>query len=94
MKAKTILVKNPMVLPIAIGEYDTSPDEPEEELVDVKLKQLPGVRVDIDNVIKTLSAGLNYDIHPDYSSDDCNSYRIRWTEQEVVDFNDKVRIEV
>ena len=87
LNAKTIYIKNPMVIPIAIGLYDSSPTNPE---IPGKLKNLNGVQVDLDSIITLFGdRGLNYYISPNYNQYETESYKISWTEKELVDFLQK-----
>ncbi len=84
IKAKTLPVTNPMVISIAIGRYDKQPDNPD---IDAELPNLDEIRIDIDNVTKLFGKhGLNYQIIPNYDDLNESEYKIRWTEQELVQF--------
>eukprot|EP01084_Bolivina_argentea_P080747 146252_1 len=84
MHAKTIYMKNPMVIAVAIGDYDNNPTKPD---IFAYFADLKGIGVDIENVIQTFGkSGLNYDIFPDYSCNNINSYRTRWTQDELINF--------
>ena len=83
-KAKTMTVRNPLIIPIAIGFYDDDPIDPE---IDGDLSDLSGVRIDIDNIVKLFGVnGLNYEISPNYYLDNINTYKAQWTEQELIQF--------
>ena len=64
MIQKTIIIKNPMILIIGIGDHDENPDNESNE-VGGRLSDLPAVRIDIDNIIKLFGKnGFNFDIFP------------------------------
>ena len=79
---KTMYIKRAMVITFAIGFYDDSPQQPD---IDGYLRDLDGVRHDIQNVRDLFEDKLKYDIYPDYTQHDINSYKIYWTEKEVID---------
>ena len=81
---KAIHIRNPMVIPIAIGFYETKPKKPE---INAYLKDLDeGVRRDIDNIRNLFDQELNYDIYPHYEDDDINTYKASWKKVELVQF--------
>ena len=86
-RAKTILIKNAMVIPISIGIYEEDPEDPD---VDGYFQDLVGVEMDIDNVINLFGKhekGLYYDIFPrTYLEQDWKSYKTEWKESELIDF--------
>ena len=81
---KTIYVKNPMVIPIAIGLYEDEPVEPEINGYLIDLDE--GVRRDIDNIKTLFGDQLKYDIFPNYEDDDINSYKVTWKRNELMQF--------
>eukprot|EP01084_Bolivina_argentea_P217000 368502_1 len=82
-KAKTIYIQNPMVIIVSIGVYEEHPKDPD---IDAYFANLDNIEIDIENVIKLFGKqGLNYDIFPEYGND-ISSYKIKWTEQELINF--------
>eukprot|EP01084_Bolivina_argentea_P140840 247534_1 len=79
---RDIIVKNAMVILIAIGMYDQTPSNPDEELNDKNFMDL-AVEKDIQNLCHLFNTeNLNYTIFPKYEQ----NVKLHWTEGEIVDF--------
>ena len=73
-------VKNPMVILLAIGDYEERPKEPELEGI---CRDLDGVDLDIKNLLR-LFGRLNYDCYPKY--EDPEFPTIEWTKSDLIIF--------
>ena len=87
-KRKTIFIRNPMVIAIAIGYYKKDPTRDDIRNIGGRLKNLHGIRVDIEKVIKLFGKDkLKYDIHPSkYYEENVDNYKAYWDEDELIDF--------
>ena len=85
IQRQTIYINNPMVISIAIGFYDENPKKKE---ITGYLKNLDGVRVDINNSVKLFGKeSLNYQIYPNiYYDQNIDDYKAYWEETELVEF--------
>eukprot|EP01084_Bolivina_argentea_P020176 37537_1 len=84
LEAMTIYMTNPMVLPVAIGFYDHEPKSPQIDGYLCDLDQ--GIRWDIQNIIDLFGKKFNYNIFPDYSNDNINTYKAHWKKKELMKF--------
>eukprot|EP01083_Nonionella_stella_P219633 786576_1 len=79
---QSLLVKNPMVILIAIGDYDHNAANRAAELRDCHLRDLP-VDKDVDNLIALFGVNtLNYKIYPQYK--DSDKPKTQWTLSEIL----------
>ena len=79
-----IVIKNPMVVLIAIGEYEKDENDCDQELMDSEFQDLP-VNIDVGNLVQLFDAdAYNYAIHR--SHQDNKQFRLKWKEQELIDF--------
>eukprot|EP01084_Bolivina_argentea_P121471 215262_1 len=82
-KAKEeMVIKNAMVILVAVGEYDDDPENADPDLEDV---HLPDLQIDQDLVNLTElfgSENLNYSIFPDYGN--MEYQKKSWTEEEII----------
>ena len=85
--AKTMIIKNPMVIAISIGFYQQEMKAEDKEF-ETDFRDLKGVRIDIDNIIKFFGQdGLNYDIYPStYYDETVDNYKAIWNEVELKEF--------
>ena len=75
-----------MVISIAIQFYHQTPENPE---IDGHFPTLNGIRMDIENTTKLFGKnkfGLYYDIFPDYSDQNIDTYTAAWTESQLIEF--------
>ena len=81
---KTIKIKNPMVITIAIGLYEKSTSNSDFE---TPFTNLYGVRIDIDKALNLFGiVGLKYEIFPEvYYEQDVDSYKAYWREDEILE---------
>ena len=87
LEAMTLYVQRPLVIAIAIGQYDDNPKEESVEDIGGYLQDLNGIDNDIRNTVKLFGDTLHFDIFPEY---DINNYiKQRWTFQEIMDLFDK-----
>ena len=75
--AKTIEIRNPMVVLLSIGDYD---DEPKDPDIDAAVNNLD-VDVDINNLLELFRDGFKYKIYPEYPDEYPN---IHWTKDELI----------
>ena len=95
MEKKTIRIRNPMVIPIGIGDYSHDVGDIMRAKVG-KLTDLPCVRKDVEKAIEFFKDELNYDIFPDYLNDQQYYVQLRgdskkyvkadWSKSELTDF--------
>ena len=79
---KTIYIQRPMVISVAIGEYDKNPKD--KEVIGI-LQDLHGIEKDIKITRDTFQHTLNYEFHPQYPDADDGHFKVRWTEKEIMD---------
>eukprot|EP01084_Bolivina_argentea_P034912 64677_1 len=79
-----MVVKRAMVVLLAIGDYDSYPDDPDKQLLDVHLSNLD-IEQDIVNLYKLFGPeNLNYTIYPKYEN--LNEFvKTHWTQKELID---------
>ena len=77
----TRYIKNPLVITIAIGEYDKDPKD--SELGDLLFSDLTAIDNDIKNLVNLFEYSLNYTMSPKYDiiNIDINTY---WTRKEII----------
>ena len=82
-----INIKNALVIPIVIGQYDENPPEEDRRKVGGILRDLDGIDNDIKQVVELFRFRLNYDVFPEY---DINKYiKQRWNKKEIDDLLEK-----
>ena len=81
-EAQTIYMQNPMVISIAIGQYDQIPTKGARDRVGGRFRNLDGIDVDIKNVVNLFEKVFNYQMFPEY---DINEYiQQYWTKQQIM----------
>eukprot|EP01084_Bolivina_argentea_P277725 474263_1 len=81
-----MLIRNPMVLLIGVGDYDA---EPIEQDIDAAVSDLP-VDIDINNLLRLFRDHFAYEIYPKYDKKCSN---IAWSQEELINFlNEKAQI--
>ena len=87
-RRRTIFIRNPMVIPIAIGFYKKDPTADDIKSIGGKLNDLDGVRLDLKNAINLFGKDtLQYDIYPKiYQDQHVGNFKAYWDEQELIDF--------
>ena len=89
MEEVTINIYNPMVITVAIGFYDKYQKDKE---IKGTLKDLEGVRADIDKAIKFFGdnddeESLKYDVYPKiYFKQTIDNYKAWWPQQQLMEF--------
>eukprot|EP01083_Nonionella_stella_P246628 856002_1 len=76
-KRKWMEVRNPFIIPIAIGRYDENPENPEFEGY---LSNLDGIDHDIRNTVELFAGIYNYDVFPNYRE----SIQQEWTRRQIL----------
>eukprot|EP01084_Bolivina_argentea_P138642 244045_1 len=77
MLSKTILIKNPLCIFFAIGDYEENPSSPD---INAYCRDL-NVDIDITNLLSLFRDTLKYDVVPNYSNDIPKVY---WTQKDVI----------
>ena len=72
--AKTIKVRNPMVIFISIGVFDSQ-----------TIENLDGIRQDVYHCVQFFGFQLNYHIFPNYFTQNKDDYKVYWTRKQVID---------
>ena len=76
LDSMTTFIKNPLIILIAIGQYDRGLDNKYKE-VDAHFVDLESIEEDIKNMVSLFKTTLNYFIIPEY--DDLDSIKTHWT---------------
>eukprot|EP01084_Bolivina_argentea_P173850 301153_1 len=87
MKAYTKFIRNPMIITIAIGEYN----KPDHSVFKGYLPNLIGIHVDTKRIVELFRNQLNYEIFPNYdiSNDQLQYIKQYWTLKEIMDLLQK-----
>ena len=91
MISKTMHINKPMTIVIGIGEYEEYPFSPEIHGV---VENLPSIRIDIRNILRLFKDKLGYNIFPNYKYEHENSFRLNWTQDELIEFLKEKSIEL
>ena len=81
-EAMTIYIRNPMVISIAIGFYDTEPSKKVVTEFGGYLKDLDGIENDIKTTVNLFKNKLNYEVFPEYDID--GGIKQKWTLKEIM----------
>lgn len=77
----TTWIKNPLVIAIAIGKYESNPKN-SALAASMTFDNLESIHNDIRNLVKLFGTALNYTISPQYDLN--NVIKTHWTEQEII----------
>ena len=75
-------LKNPMVINVGIAFYERP--KPKDAEIKGTLRDLDGIRVDIDNSIHLFKQKLKYKVYPDYSNQTIDDYKAYWTQNDLI----------
>eukprot|EP01084_Bolivina_argentea_P008883 16614_1 len=81
LNAMETTISKPLIIAIAIGDYDI---EPENAEINSVLIPLQGIEKDIQNICSVFGDTLNYEIVPEYKSTDDEHIKINWKEDEIM----------
>ena len=86
LEGKTMIIKNGMVIPICIGQYEKKGNLLDAEF-EGHVRNLDGISHDIEHCLDLFESKLlNYDIYPCYEDQNINSYKTYWSKSEIIDF--------